>query len=84
MQMAHGHDGPQYKCAERALRCAATVTPTFAADGSLWLVWAVAGRVSVARSGDLARSFTPAVAVNPDPLRLDTGPDERPKIAVDK
>jgi len=83
-QMTHGHDGPQHECAEPALRCASTVTPTFAADGSLWLVWAAAGRVSVARSGDLGHSFTPAVAVNPEPLRLDTGPDERPKIAIDK
>src|SRR6516165_5211089 len=73
-QMAHGHDGPQHQCAEPALRCASTVTPTFAADGSLWLVWAAAGRVSVARSEDFGRSFTPAVGVNPEPLRLDTGP----------
>jgi hypothetical protein len=83
-QMAHGHDGAQHSCAEPALRCASTATPTFAADGSLWLAWAAAGRVSVARSTDLGRSFTAAVAVNPEPLRLDTGPDERPKIAVDK
>jgi hypothetical protein len=40
--------------------------------------------VSVARSEDFGRSFTPAVAVNPQPLRLDTGPDERPKIAIDR
>jgi hypothetical protein len=83
-QVAHGHDGPQHHCAEPALRCASTVTPAFAADGSLWLVWAAAGRVSVARSADLGRSFTPAVAVTPEPLKLDTGPDERPKIAIDK
>jgi hypothetical protein len=83
-QMTHGHEGPQHQCAGPTLRCASTVTPTFAPDGSLWLVWAADGRVSVARSPDLGRSFTQAVAVNPEPLRLDTGPDERPKIAVDK
>jgi hypothetical protein len=83
-QMTHGHDGAQHHCAEPALQCASTATPTFAADGSLWLAWAAAGRVSVARSTDLGRSFTAAVAVNPEPLRLDTGPDERPKIAVDR
>jgi hypothetical protein len=84
-QMTHGRgDAQQHPCAGPALRCASTATPTFAADGSLWLVWAAAGRVSVARSTDLGRSFTPAVAVNPEPMRLDTGPDERPKIAVDK
>jgi hypothetical protein len=83
-QMTHGHDGAQHQCTEPALRCASTATPTFGADGTLWLVWAAAGRVSVAHSTDLGRSFTPAVAVNPQPLRLDTGPDERPKIAVDR
>jgi hypothetical protein len=83
-QMTHEHDSAQNSCAEPSLRCARTATPTFAGDGSLWLVWAAAGRISVAHSTDLGRSFTPAVAVNPEPLRLDTGPDERPKIAVDK
>jgi hypothetical protein len=91
-QTIHGHGDaqqhpcaePEHPCAEPALRCAGTATPTFAADGSLWLVWTAAGRVSVAHSTDLGRSFTPAVSVNPEPLRLDTGPDERPKIAVDK
>src|SRR5262249_37724640 len=83
-QMTHGHDGTQPQCTESALRCASTATPTFTADGILWLVWAAAGRVSVAHSSDLGRSFTPAVAVNQQPLRLDTGPDERPKIAVDR
>jgi hypothetical protein len=83
-QMVHEHDGAQHQCAEPALRCANVVTPTFAPDGSLWLTWAAAGRVSVAHSTDLGRSFTPAVAVNREPLRLDSGPDERPKIAIDK
>ncbi len=83
-QMAHGHDSGQHQCAEPALRCASTVTPTFAPDGSLWITWAAAGRVSVARSIDLGRTFTPAVAVNREAARLDTGPDERPKIAIDR
>jgi hypothetical protein len=82
-QMAHGHDSAQPQCAEPALRCASTATPVFAPDGSLWLAWAAAGWVSVAHSTDLGRSFTPAVKVNREPLRLDSGPDERPKIAVD-
>jgi hypothetical protein len=60
------------------------VTPTFAPDGSLWLAWAAGGKVSVARSSDLGRTFTPAVAVNREPLELDWGPDARPKIAVDR
>ena len=38
----------------------------------------------VARSLDLGRTFAPAVAVSDRPLRLDSGPDERPKLAIDK
>jgi hypothetical protein len=40
--------------------------------------------VSVARSFDLGHSFAPAIAVNDKPLRLDSGPDERPKLAINK
>src|SRR5712671_3338727 len=81
-QMAHEHSGIQ--CTNPGLACASTVTPAFAPDGGLWIAWAAGGRVSVARSHDLGRSFAPAVAVNPEPLRLDSGPDERPKLAIDK
>jgi hypothetical protein len=77
------HDGPPPTCAEPTLRCAPTVTPAFAPDGSLWIAWAAAGRISVAHSTDFGNSFSPAVSVNREPLRLDSGPDERPKIAVD-
>src|SRR5215468_1455641 len=80
-QMIHNHPGTE--CADPGLACATTVTPAFAADGSLWLAWAAASRVSVARSRDLARTFEPAAVVNREPQRLDSGPDERPKIAVD-
>jgi hypothetical protein len=59
-------------------------TPAFAPDGSVWIAWAAAGRVSVARSPDLGRTFAPAIAINREPLRLDSGPDERPKLAIDK
>jgi hypothetical protein len=83
-EMSHGgHHGGAPECAEPTLRCATKVTPTFAPDGSLWLAWAAAGRVSVARSLDHGRTFTPPVAVNAQPLELDWGPDARPKIAVD-
>jgi len=81
-EMAHNHGGTQ--CSDPDLTCASTVTPAFAPVGSLWITWAAAGRVSVARSLDLGRSFTPPVAVNREVLRLDSGPDERPKIAIDK
>lgn len=80
-QMTHDH--PNTACADAGLACATTATPTFAPDGSLWLTWAAAGRISVARSPDRGRTFGPSVAVNESPQRLDSGPDERPKIAVD-
>ena len=81
-QMSHEH-GSERACAEATLRCASKVTPIFAPDGTLWLAWAAGGKVSVARSPDLGRTFTAAVSVNPEPLALDWGPDARPKIAID-
>jgi len=82
-QMSHNHGGKQ-DCYEPTLKCATKVTPTFAPDGTLWLAWSAAGKVSVARSLDLGRTFTAPVAVNREPLDLDWGPDARPKIAVDR
>jgi hypothetical protein len=82
-QMTHQH-GAKPACEGTSLACAMKATPTFAPDGTLWLAWDAGGRISVARSLDLGRSFSPAVAVNPNPLQLDWGPDARPQIAVDK
>jgi hypothetical protein len=81
-QMSHQHHAPKPDCAEPTLRCATKATPAFAPDGSLWLAFTAAGRVLIARSGDLAHSFTNAVALNHQPLDVDWGPDARPKIAV--
>src|SRR5215467_2522910 len=82
-QMSHQH-GAKPACEGTTLACAAKATPTFAPDGTLWLAWDAGGFVSVARSRDLGRTFSPAVAVNPAPLALDWGPDARPAIAVDR
>src|SRR6476620_11847199 len=82
-QMSHQH-GSQQACQGTALACAAKATPTFAPDGTLWLAWDAGGFISVARSRDLGRTFSPAVAVNPEPLALDWGPDARPAVAVDR
>ena len=78
----HQHVGPA--CTETTLACASTATPAFAADGSLFLAWSAGGRVMVAKSSDLGRSFAPTVAVNPAPAKIDGGPDARAKIAVDR
>jgi hypothetical protein len=81
-QMSHDH-ATKPACEEPTLRCATKVTPTFAPDGSLWVAWQAGGWVSVASSHDAGRTFSPPVAVNPNRLELDWGPDARPKIAVD-
>jgi hypothetical protein len=78
-QRAHGD-----VCKGTGIDCATTATPTFAPDGSLWIAWAAQGQVSIARSTDLAKSFSPAVAVHPGPLPLDPGADDRPQIVVNR
>ena len=42
------------------------------------------GKVMVAHSDDLGGNFAPPVAMKPKPAKIDTGPDARPKIAIDK
>ncbi len=78
----HGHDAPP--CRETGLHCATTATPTFAADGTIWLVWAAGGRVMAGHSPDFGRNFDRIVPVNQEPERIDTGPDARPKIVIDR
>ena len=70
-------------CEGAELRCVSSATPAFAPDGTLWVAWAAGKQVSVARSADGGRSFSPAVAVTPGPQTLDGGADERPQILVD-
>jgi hypothetical protein len=83
-EMSHHHgSSADPKCTDTGLACAIQATPTFAADGTLWLAWAANGVVSVAHSSDLGRTFSTPVAVNSQPLDLDWGPDARPQIAVD-
>ena len=83
-EMSHHHGAESDpKCTDTSLACATQVTPTFAADGTLWLAWAANRVVSVAHSSDLGRTFSTPVAVNSEPLDLDWGPDSRPNIIVD-
>jgi hypothetical protein len=78
------HHGGAAPCPEAKLECAVSATPAFASDGSLWLAWSAGGRIMVAHSPDLGRSFGAAVAVSGPPARIDAGPDARPKIVVDR
>jgi hypothetical protein len=82
-QMNHQH-AAEAACDETILRCATKVTPLFAPDGTLWLVWMAGGQISVASSKDQGRTFTAPVQVTHERLNLDWGPDARPKIALDR
>lgn len=82
-QMHHDQKPPQ-TCAELTLSCAAVATPTFAPDGALWIVARTSDRVFVVKSTDRGRSFSEPVLVTPEPVMLDSGPDARPKIVIDR
>ena len=76
-----GHDPA--RCQDTGLHCATAATPAFAADGTMWLVWAAGGRVMAGHSRDLGHSFDRTVAVNQQAERINSGPDARPKIVID-
>ena len=60
-----------------------TATPAFAPDGTLWVVRPNVDRIVVQRSSDLGKTFAAPVAVTPEPMNLDWGPDARARIVVD-
>ena len=80
-QMSHQH-ASEAACDDPILRCATKVTPAFAADGTLWLVWMAGGQISVASSKDAGQNLSAPVQITKEKLNLDWGPDARPKIAV--
>ena len=80
-QMSHQH-ASEAACDDPTLRCATKVTPAFAADGTLWLVWMAGGQISVASSKDAGQNLSAPVQITKEKLNLDWGPDARPKIAV--
>ena len=82
-QMAHEHhDAPKASCDSAEQSCASTASAAFAPDGTLWLDMGGRRARIVARCGDLAKSFGPAVTLPKEKLPLDDGPDARPKIAA--
>jgi len=60
-----------------------TAAPAFGPDGTLWLVRPTVDRIVVTHSRDLGKTFSQPVAVTPEPMNLDWGPDARARIAVD-
>ena len=82
---AHGdtkHAPAAAACNTTALACASIATGTFDPDGKLWVTWNAGGRISVASSTDLGKTFSDPVTLPKTELPLDEGPDARPKIAV--
>lgn len=57
-------------------------TPTFDGSGRLWLAFIERDIVYVTSSDDLGQSFAPAVAVVPEPEKIDANGEGRPKIEV--
>lgn len=83
MQMKmHHHGPPPAACQTTALACASVATAAFGPDGKLWMTWVAGGRVSVASSADLGKSFSETVTLPQTELPLDEGPDARPKVVV--
>lgn len=84
----HGHGAHKAdakatpKCIETTLACASTATPAFAPDGALWLTYAAAGHIMVARSPDGGATFESPIDITGAAVQLDWGPDSRPKIAI--
>ena len=70
-------------CEGSGLECANAATPFVMADGKLLLVWTSGGKVSVAQSVDLGKTFTAPVVVAEHGKSLDTGGDARPQIVSD-
>ena len=84
MSMLPASHGAAGACHQAALACASTVTPLLAGDGSLWLAFDTDGQVYVTHSGDRGRNFSKPVAITREKVQLDTGPDARTALAVDK
>lgn len=71
-------------CASPALACAKAASAAFDGHGTLWVVWAAAGSVSIARSTDAGVTLGAATVIGSHGAALDTGTDARPQIVVDE
>ncbi|PWB95660.1 sialidase family protein [Methylosinus sporium] len=69
-------------CADPLPRCAVSATPSFGADGRLWLTYSVAGKVYGAMSRDNGGSFAPPFVIAAPAGTLDDNGEARPKIVA--
>ena len=75
--------GKSSACQSSGLECANAATPFLTPDGRLLLAWTSGGKVSVAQSTDLGKTFASPVVVAEHGKSLDTGGDARPQIISD-
>lgn len=64
--------------------CSDTVTPTFDADGTLWIVWANDKHVYLQSSTDKGQHFSEPSRVNAEPEAVASHGEYRPKIKADR
>lgn len=74
---------PANSCSSYDLDCANAATPFLGRDGKLLLAWTGGGVVSVAKSDDFGKTFSPAVTIAEHGKSLDSGSDARPQIVSD-
>ena len=67
-------------CTDPVPACARSATPAFAPDGTVWIVWSVAGRVYVSTSHDHGASFAAPVAVSEPAEAMDDNGEARPRL----
>jgi len=70
-------------CIGTGLECANAATPFLTSDSKLLLAWISGGKVSVAQSVDMGKTFSLPVVVAEHGKSLDTGGDARPQIVSD-
>jgi len=70
-------------CEGGSLDCANAATPFLRADGKLLLAWTSGGKVSVAQSVDMGKTFSLPTVVAEHGKSLDAGGDARPQIVSD-
>ena len=81
--MASASSSKPLVCEGFGLDCANAATPFLTKDGSLLLSWTSGGKVSVAQSSDLGKTFTTPIVVAEHGKSLDVGSDARPQIVSD-
>lgn len=75
--VSHAHEAhTQYQANHLA------ISVTMDGQGQLWRASVKQGHVWVDKSTDLGKTFTPAVKVNPHPMKVSADGEARPKVAV--